>query len=456
VTQQMAIRCMEDFIYGRAPRPVELGRGVTVGGGDVVPEINFTLPPMQIRRESLPAIERQYREMIRAVLARASDLHVEQLLVEFETLPEMTVHPEWGLAIVSLLAGEMERLEAAHGVRTALRFTPNDVRESIRPPMMRRGKYWEALRESLAQAGEAGADAIAIESTGGKEVSDKALLRGDLRQIAFALGVLGARDMAFLWDEIVAACDRQGLIPSGDTACGFANTAMVLADRRMLPKVLAAVVRVATVPRSLVAIAAGAVGPSKDCAYEGPYLKAIAGIPISMEGRSAACAHLSPVGNVAMAVCDAWSNESVQNVKLLSGMAPVMSLEQLVYDVRLLDEATRRGEARRLRDWLAASDAGWDPQAYVLHPDVVLRISAEIARATSPYDRTLVAIDAALREIQAGVDNGGVRIDERERTWLERLRREAEALPESEGDLIDEMLGIPAVCALFRREEYGL
>jgi methanol--5-hydroxybenzimidazolylcobamide Co-methyltransferase len=87
---------------------------------------------------------------------------------------------------------------------------------------------------------------------------------------------------------------------------------MVLAEQKLIPRVFAAVVRVAAVPRSLVAFEMGAIGPSKDCAYEGPYLKAIAGVPISMEGCTAACARLSPVGNIARAVCDCWSNESVQ------------------------------------------------------------------------------------------------------------------------------------------------
>ena len=54
-----------------------------------------------------------------------------------------------------------------------------------------------------------------------------------------------------------------------------------------------------TVPRSLVAFEQGAIGPNKDCAYEGPYLKAITGFPISLEGAEAAVAHLSPIGNIA-------------------------------------------------------------------------------------------------------------------------------------------------------------
>ncbi len=43
---------------------------------------------------------------------------------------------------------------------------------------------------------QAGADFLAIESPAGKEVHDEAILNGDLPLSVFALGVLGARDMA--------------------------------------------------------------------------------------------------------------------------------------------------------------------------------------------------------------------------------------------------------------------
>jgi methanol--5-hydroxybenzimidazolylcobamide Co-methyltransferase len=106
------------------------------------------------------------------------------------------------------------------------------------------------------------------------------------------------------------------------------------AHQHMLPEVLAAVVRAMGAARSLVALEHSAVGPSKDCAYEGPVLKAITGCPISMEGKSAACAHFSPVGNIAAAMCDLWSNESVQNIRLLAGNAPEVFTEVLAYDCR--------------------------------------------------------------------------------------------------------------------------
>ena len=454
---ELAVRSLDDFIFGKALHPVACGRGLLCGGGTVVPEINFTLPSIDISESTWPDIRQQYREMIEDVCRRAVELEVPGLMVEFETLPPMTVRPEWGAEITRILADTLRGSCDKHGLKNALRLTPNDTRDHERPALMRRGKYWDGMQQLFAIAGDAGADLLAIESTGGKEVSDAALMNADLRALSFALGVLGPGDMAFLWQEIVSVCAKTKIIPSGDTACGFANTAMVLAEQKLIPRVFAAVVRVATVPRSLVAYEMGAVGPSKDCAYEGPYLKAIAGVPISMEGRTAACAHLSPVGNIAQAVCDCWSNESVQNVRLLSARAPTVSLEQLAYDCRLMNTASAQSpeDARRLRDWLVESDAALDPQAFVLRPDVVLRLSRQILEEPTPYRRTRRAILAALEELTRAHAKGRLKIPAREVPWLDTLRQQADALPERAEDLIAEMLQSPEA-AHFLPAEYGL
>ena len=451
-----AITSLDEFVFGVAPRPVRCGRGVEIGAGKVIPEINFTLPPIDINRDNWPEIRRQYTEMITGVTQRAVDLGVEDLLVEFETLPPMTVHPEWGAEITSLLAEHLQTAFEKHGLRSALRLTPNDTRDHVRPPRMRGGYYWDGMVELFHAAARAGADLIAIESTGGKEISDEGLMSADLRTMVFALGVLAPRDMRFLWTEIVAACREGQIVPSGDTACGFANTAMVLADKRMIPTVFAAVVRVASVPRGLVAYESGAIGPSKDCAYEGPYIKAITGVPISMEGRTAAGAHLSPVGNVSQAVCDCWSNESIQNVRLLSTNAPTVSLEQLVYDCRLMNvAASHPGGAQTLRDWLAESDAPRDAQAFVLRPDVVLRVSGAIAAESTPYRRTRAAVLASVDELRRGLASGELSIPANEKRWLDRLAREAENLPEDEDRFIAEMMPVLAN-APYLPEEYCL
>jgi len=452
----MAVGSLDDFVFGKAPKPLVCGRGVTIGTGEVIPEINFTLPTMEINEATWPEVRREYTEMINGVCQRAVDLGVKALLVEFETLPLMTVRPAWGAEITRLLADILNDYYKKHGLGNALRLTPNDTRDHQRPPLMRRGPYWEGMQELFRRAGEAGADLLAIESTGGKEVCDEALMEVDLGTLVFGLGVLAARDMEFLWKEIVSICRNSGIIPSGDTACGFANTAMVLADRKMVPKVFAAVVRVAAVPRSLVAYEMGAVGPSKDCAYEGPYMKAIAGVPISMEGRSAACAHLSAIGNISQAVCDCWSNESVQNVRLLSTNAPTVSLEQLVYDCRLMNTASAASaaDARRLRDWLVASDAPLDPQAWVLRPDVVLRLSSQIMEEDNCYRRTVRAVAATLEEIRHAYQEGMLILPNREVRWLGKLEEQVASLPDNEDQAMEGALKSPKADK-FLPEEYG-
>jgi methanol--5-hydroxybenzimidazolylcobamide Co-methyltransferase len=310
---------------------------------------------------------------------------------------------------------------------------------------------------SFEAAAAAGADLLSIESVGGKEVCDDALMMCDIDAVIFALTVLGARDMDFLWDKIAAIATKHGAVCAGDTACGFANTAMVLAENGYIPRVFAAVVRAVAAVRSLVAYEQGAVGPGKDCGYENVFLKAITGCPMAMEGKTAAVAHLSPVGNVAAASCDLWSNESVQNVKLLGGMAPICSLEQLIYDCRLMNQALADGPngARQLRDWLVRGDAGLDPQAYILAPDSVIAVASAIVAARTPYLAGRAAAQTTVMLLKQGVAAGKLKINERERPWLDRIGESVCALPDDEGVFIERMLG-QVDTTRFIAAEYGL
>ena len=353
------IRDEKDLIFGVSPVPLKCGRGITLGGGTVYPEINFTLPQMEVTDDTWPAVLKQYKMMTNGVCERAADLEAPGIVVEIELLPPMTEIPARGGEITALVRGILDEFYEKRGLASALRMTPVDIRDYQQPPRMRSGAETKLVLDSFEECARNGADLLSIESTGGKELHDKALLECDVPGIICALGVLAPRDMNFLWGEIEKIAQKHGVISAGDTACGFANTAMVLADKGMIPKVVAAVDRVAATVRSLQAFHQGAKGPSKDCAYEGPFLKVLTGMPISMEGRSAACAHLSGVGNIASAACDLWSNESVQNVRLLSGMAPTISMEQLIYDCRLMNQVSVDGRdaALTLRKWLVDSDA---------------------------------------------------------------------------------------------------
>jgi methanol--5-hydroxybenzimidazolylcobamide Co-methyltransferase len=256
----------------------------------------------------------------------------------------------------------------------------------------------------------------------------------------FALGVLAPRDMEFLWRRIVDICGRHNVVPGADSACGFANTAMQLASQGMVSEVLAAVVRAASAVRSLVAYECGARGPSKDCAYEGPVIKAITGTPIAMEGKSASCAHFSPVGNVAAAMCDLWSNESVQNVRLLSGSAPEAFLELLAYDCRLFNQAIEKGTAGMYQELLVDSDITLSPQALVLSPESTIRIASAIVAEKTPYHRTIAAAREAFRIIKDALAAGRLLVNQRESKWADKIAKALDGLPAEEDVLTGQMV----------------
>ena len=440
---QLAIAEPSELRFGVCPRPLTTRHGMVLGGGQVYPELNFTLPTMLVTESTMPEVRQHYRQIIAGALQRAVELEAPGLVVEFETLPPMTENPSWGAELTRILAEAMEDTHSRHGLKSVLRVTPNDTREMNRPPRMRSGQLYETMLSTFEGCAAAGAELLSIESVGGKEVHDEALLTCDLSGVLFALCILGVRDMEFLWTELASIAERHHVLCAGDTACGFANTAMVLAEQKMIPRVFAAVVRAISAVRTLVCYECGAVGPGKDCGYENPILKAITGFPMAMEGKTAACAHLSQVGNIAAATCDTWSNESVQNIKLLGGMAPTCYVEQLIYDCRLMNQALAEGRDAALlfRKWMVNSDAPLDPQAYVLTPESAVIIARAMVSAPTPVAAGKAAALTAIRLLREAHGEGRLKIHLREVPWLDRLQKSVETIPADEAEFIGEMMG---------------
>lgn len=455
--KSLTIPRAEDLLFGHAPKPVTTRSGMCIGGGMVYPELNFTLPPIEVTLATMPVVARNYRDMITDALRRAAELEAPGVVIEFETVPPMTSTPAFGLELVNILLAGMQDAHRQHGLRSVLRMTPNDNREFARPPIMRSGEHWERMLELFDGSAKAGAELLSIESVGGKELHDEALMQCDLGQVIYSLCVLGTRDMEFVWKNLSEIAARHGVVCAGDTACGFGNTAMVLSEQKMIPRVFAAVVRAITAVRTLVGYEHGAVGPGKDCGYENPYIKAITGFPMAMEGKTAACAHLSPLGNIAAAYADTWSNESVQSIRLLGGWAPTCYMEQLIYDCRLMNRALADGKdaARTLRRWLVESDAALDPQAWVLTPDNVITIASAIVGAPNHYQAGVAAARAALQSIQQGHAEERLKLPAREIRFLDTMAAQLDELPSSEDEfvaqqqlLVDSSKYLPA--------EYGL
>ncbi len=443
----------DQMIFGKAIHPVSCGHNVVLGSGLVFPEVNFTLPPTHIDTDE-KVILAQYTEMIDSILSRMVTLGVPGVVLEFEQLPHMTQRPEFGADITFLIKEKLSEFHVEHALAGALRTTICDIREEVRPPLMRQGEFSNTMLKSFELNAAAGADLLSIESIGGKDLSDQVLLEANAPGILSALGTLAPRDMHWLWSNIVRICAAHpNTLPAGDSACAFANTAMVLADKKYIPEVLATVVRAMSAVRSLAAYEEGAVGPSKDCAYEGPVIKAITGTPISMEGKSSACAHFSHLGNVASAVTDLWSNESVQNVRLLSGYAPEVFSEILAYDCRLMNKASDTGTAEMLRDLFIESDASMNMQACIITPENSFRIAESIVSETDDFLRTRAAGLTACEILREADKDGEITLSEQEKPWLDMIEQHL-------NDSVDEMSVLETVKVqyghLFLPEEYGL
>lgn len=436
---EVCYKNIDEFVYGYAKKPVAFKNGMVIGGGTVYPELNVTLPPMTINESTMRKVITQYKDMISGACAKAVELSSPGVIIEIELLPPNTFNPQWGIDVAKIVKETMREYES-RGLKSLLRITPVDIREGRDLKHMFHGEHWDKVMETFQGCAEVGSDMLAIESVGGKNLHDDAVMNCDLSKALFALGVVGAKDMEVLWDSIVKIANETGTVASGDTACGFGNTSMVMAEKQFIPRVFAAVDRVMCAVRTMVAVECGATGPDKDCAYEGVYTKAITGTSLSMEGRTSACAHSSSVGNIVGALCDCWSNESVENQRMLGGMAPTVYMEQLIYDCRLFNTFTAQGKALDYRDAMVASDSRLDPQAYILSPRVVLDISEQIVKGKTTFERTKIAAAAAIEALDKGIAAGELNITNREMKFMDIMKRQLETVPDDEAKYTAEMI----------------
>ena len=132
----------------------------------------------------------------------------------------------------------------------------------------------------------------------------------------------------------------------------------------------------------------------------------------------------------------------MQNIKLLGGMAPTCSVEQLIYDCRLMNQALAGGEeaALLLRSWMIRSDAALDAQAYILSPESAIKIATAIVKAPGPDEAGRGAGLAAIHILRSAHQEGRIKISPREMPWLDRMQQTLEALPVREDQFISEMM----------------
>ncbi|OED30316.1 methyltransferase MtaB domain-containing protein, partial [Methanosphaera sp. WGK6] len=243
-----------------------------------------------------------------------------------------------------------------------------------------------------------------------------------------------------MWTKIVDIAKRNNVTPGGDTDCAQANTAMFLAGgltSKNVSHTIAAVARAIAGARSLVAIECGATGPTKDCGYENPIVKAIASVPICAEGKNATCAHSDLMGNLAAGVCDVWSNESVYNREEMGGPTPGVWLQSLGYECALMNTATQIGTNKELRDTYVLADKYRDPQGVILAYDNAYKIGEAItAEGEDIYLRARAAGLKAMELINEAVEEKRILLTRFERDTLDSTQKTYEQLPDDQAKFV--------------------
>ncbi|MCD6368668.1 MAG: hypothetical protein J7L38_02585 [Thermoproteales archaeon] len=414
----LAFNSPSEMVFGKSKKKLEYGFGFKVGEGEVQPEIKY-FPRARMLETPEKTLD-AYRNITLRILKKAVRLGMTSVQLETELPAMITSDRELAYTVISEQKALLEKFHEECGLNTALRVTVADIRNFSDPKKFE--KDYGILLEAFEASVDAGADVLSIESFGGKEVFSQALARGDIAGIIFSTGVLASLDVERLWCDIVKEFKGKVLL-GGDSGCAHANSAMMLAggfDRRLVSHVLAALVRVAATVRTLVAFECGATGPGKDCAYENVIIKAITGAPISILGKSSACAHSSLIGNITMSVCDLWSNESVEDIKLFGGYAPEVFLEILYYDTLFLNTALKVGKEKEVKGILVDSELYRDPQTFILAPENAFVVAKNIIREVDYLRRTINAVKTALLLIESNSEK--LKLPEIELKTIRRLK----------------------------------
>ena len=453
----------DEMVFGESKYPVSYGLGQTVGAGVVVPEINFA--PRPGAEKSPESLRREYVDYItKDILDRAITLGFPTVQLENEHIFQMVNEPQkYAKPVVAGQKELMQKYYDEHDIALSIRHTLADPRlaeEGLRPGMDKKHNYPEKCISSIEIAAENGADLLSIESTGGKEVADYAILRQDIRGWLFGIGHLGSIDMAWLWPQIVDIAKKNKVRAGGDTNCAGANTSMFMAGGyldRDIPRTFAAVTRAIASARTLVAWECGATGPDKDCGYEGPIVKAIAGKPTSQEGKDSHCAHADLMGNLIAQTCDLWSNESVEYHPEFGGSSVQCWLGSIGYEAALMNTAKQLKQDKLLRDLYMATDRYRSPEAFILAYDNAYKIGLAITEHGSDiYLRAKSAGITAARLIEDENKSGKLRLSKHEQDMLRKIITDLSALPDEESKFVDQCLKAYKDVPMFNPKNYDL
>jgi len=260
---KMAYSTADEMVFGRAVKPVKTGLGLEIGAGYTTPEVNYA--PRPEAGASKEKLIKEYERITTDIMARMVQIGAPSVVLETEHVQQMSNNPSWGAEVAHAQKAIMEDYHDEHGIKCALRHTIGDIRES-RDYLQLRGDKYNTFIEAFEQCAQNGADMLSVESMGGKEVFDYAILRNDMPGVLFGIGVLGSMDMEMIWSDIANIAKKNKVVAAGDTDCAQANTAMFIAGGLLdknLAHTIAIIARAISAARTLVAYEAGATRSRK-------------------------------------------------------------------------------------------------------------------------------------------------------------------------------------------------
>jgi len=123
----------------------------------------------------------------------------------------------------------------------------------------------------------------------------------------------------------------------------------------------------------------------------------------------------------------------------------------------LLNEALKEGKAScsMLRNLLVKSDIYTDPQALILAPENVIRISKKLVKGESYVENAKNGALETLQIIEEALASGKMKLPEMETSYIPILRDDIESIPSDEGEFVEMMLPLVDQ-SQFILKEYGL
>ena len=86
------------------------------------------------------------------------------------------------------------------------------------------------------------------------------------------------------------------------------------------------------------------------------------------------------------------------------------------------------------------SDKALDPQAFVLAPENVIPVAAEMVKGSCHLEATVRGCQKALSLIEESVASENLYLDEKEVGWIDIIKQGLDTIPDNEEQFIEEMV----------------